>query len=230
MPGKIMNVNDFKDWTNCEKALRQLDHKTLILLSIDWAYSVLPIYEAKYPEDYRPRKAIEAAEQWVDNPNTHSAAIARMNSRLAWDVGLASVTSTINAAVTVTGNAAYAAAWAAGYVAYAAGAAYTARNAFYITATTARTAVYVVNATSISKWKWLYKTYLQAVGPENKTFDNNWLTPTVKSLLYDTSLTPIIADALEDAGCNNNDVLQHLRNNKDWVRADWVLSRLRVMS
>jgi hypothetical protein len=40
-----MKVNNFKNWNKREKALEQLDHKTLVLLIVDWAYSVLPIYE-----------------------------------------------------------------------------------------------------------------------------------------------------------------------------------------
>lgn len=32
------------------------------------AYEVLPIFEALYPDDKRPREAVEAAESWIANP------------------------------------------------------------------------------------------------------------------------------------------------------------------
>jgi len=40
------------------------------------AESVLGIYEKKYPEDDRPRKAIEAAKEYLKNPSARTAADA----------------------------------------------------------------------------------------------------------------------------------------------------------
>ena len=40
-------------------------HKTLVLWSIECAERVLPIFEEKYSQDGRPRKAIEAAKAWA---------------------------------------------------------------------------------------------------------------------------------------------------------------------
>jgi hypothetical protein len=249
-----MDVNDFKDQDTRRKALEKLDHKTLVLLTVDWAYSVLPIYEAEYPKDNRPRKAIEAAEQWVSSHNISSSVVVQAAGDAAWAAWAAGNASMAAAwAAWAAGNASMAAAWDTNAAASAA--ANAAANAAWTAAwsaayTAAYTAWDTARATgdAASKWEWLYKTYLQAVGPENKTFNDNWLTPTVKSLLYDTTLTPIIndnwltptvksllydttltpimADALEDAGCDNNDILYHLRDNKEWIRADWVLRRL----
>ena len=41
------------------------DHKTLGIWAADCAERVLPYFEEKYPEDNRPRKAIEALRTWV---------------------------------------------------------------------------------------------------------------------------------------------------------------------
>jgi hypothetical protein len=41
-------------------------HKTLALWAIDCAERVLPYFENKYPEDNRPRKAIETLQHWID--------------------------------------------------------------------------------------------------------------------------------------------------------------------
>jgi hypothetical protein len=48
-------------WLSDEKR----DQRTLALWAADCAERVLPIFEAKYPDDDRPRKAIEAARAWA---------------------------------------------------------------------------------------------------------------------------------------------------------------------
>jgi hypothetical protein len=66
-----------------------------------------------------------------------------------------------------------------------------------------------------------------------------WLTPTVLSLAsvayeerhlpsgeLDTSRLAVLADALEDAGCTNADVLGHLRSSGPHVRGCWALDLL----
>ena len=44
----------------------ETDHKTLAVWAIDCAQRVLPYFEKKYPEDDRPRKAIETLRTWVN--------------------------------------------------------------------------------------------------------------------------------------------------------------------
>lgn len=41
------------------------DHKTLALWAIDCAERVMPFFEEKYPQDHRPRKAIETLKIWI---------------------------------------------------------------------------------------------------------------------------------------------------------------------
>jgi hypothetical protein len=41
------------------------NHKTLAIWAADCAERVLPYFEEKYPEDTRPRKALEACREWV---------------------------------------------------------------------------------------------------------------------------------------------------------------------
>src|SRR2546425_10276109 len=45
--------------------VRKTDHKTLAIWAIDCAERVLPYFEEKYPEDHRPRQAIEALQTWI---------------------------------------------------------------------------------------------------------------------------------------------------------------------
>jgi hypothetical protein len=40
-------------------------HKTLAIWACDCAERVLPYFEAKYPQDHRPRRAIEAGRAWL---------------------------------------------------------------------------------------------------------------------------------------------------------------------
>jgi hypothetical protein len=57
----------------------------------------------------------------------------------------------------------------------------------------------------------------------------NWLTATVQhlaALIYDQrqfDKMPLLGDALEDAGCDNQEVLQHCRRDGEHVRGCWVV-------
>jgi hypothetical protein len=42
------------------------DHKTLAVWAIDCAERVMPYFEEKYPQDHRPRQAIETLKTWID--------------------------------------------------------------------------------------------------------------------------------------------------------------------
>jgi hypothetical protein len=44
----------------------QPDKKALALWAIDCAEHVLPYFEEKYPNDKRPRKALETLKKWID--------------------------------------------------------------------------------------------------------------------------------------------------------------------
>jgi hypothetical protein len=61
------------------------------------------------------------------------------------------------------------------------------------------------------------------------TIDASWLTSTVVSLarpIYDERAfdrLPILADALEDAGCTNDEILNHCRQPGEHVRGCWAV-------
>jgi hypothetical protein len=63
-----------KGWSNIlgcsrgrgrEVKLDKQDHRSLVLWATDCAEHVLPYFEEKYPNDSRPRKAVEAGRAWV---------------------------------------------------------------------------------------------------------------------------------------------------------------------
>lgn len=106
--------------------VRRLDRKDRIRFAVYCAKDVLPGYEAEYPNDDCPRKAIEAAEACIadntkKNRDASVAAAEELTSAAAWATRAAMWT-------------AYAAAWAgrsarAGYTASVAWAATAARRA-----------------------------------------------------------------------------------------------------
>ncbi len=63
-------------------------------------------------------------------------------------------------------------------------------------------------------------------------FDKDWLTDTAVSLASqmhesrDFSAMPILADALQDARCENDDILSHCRGPGPHVRGCWVVDLL----
>src|SRR5262249_22250590 len=61
------------------------------------------------------------------------------------------------------------------------------------------------------------------------TVNRSWLTSNVTALaqsIYDEKAfdrMPILADALEEAGCTNTDILNHCRQPAEHVRGCWVV-------
>ncbi|HJZ59825.1 MAG TPA: hypothetical protein VKE74_33090 [Gemmataceae bacterium] len=62
--------------------------------------------------------------------------------------------------------------------------------------------------------------------------DHSWLTSTAVALasqMYDSrdfGAMPILADAIQDAGCDNADILDHCRGPGPHVRGCWVVDLL----
>ena len=79
------------------------DHKTLAIWVIDCVERVMPYFEGKYPEDQRPRQAIETLQAWINTGVFRMAVIRK-----------ASLTSHAAAREVGEDNAARSAAHAAG--------------------------------------------------------------------------------------------------------------------
>lgn len=60
-------------------------------------------------------------------------------------------------------------------------------------------------------------------------FSPEWRTDTVRLLAQqmdesgDFSPMPILADALQDAGCDNDDILNHCRSGSEYLQEGWVV-------
>jgi len=71
--------------------LARMSHHDYVFTCLDAASSVLPLFEARYPDDYRPAEALEAARQWwVAKVSTEyvTAAIRECNQALVMCMNL----------------------------------------------------------------------------------------------------------------------------------------------
>jgi len=59
--------------------VKKTDHKILAVWAIDCAERVLPFFEVKYPEDDRPRNAIETLQTWINTGKFKMVAIREVS-------------------------------------------------------------------------------------------------------------------------------------------------------
>ncbi|MCP4472915.1 MAG: hypothetical protein GY815_19925, partial [Gammaproteobacteria bacterium] len=123
----IYEIIGIKDAIRC---LRTQDYKDYWLFLADVAEAVLPIFEAEYPDDKRPRQAIKAIRDWHNGDITkeqlkvyadaaYGAYAASYAATAAAHAAYAAGSYAAAAAYTTTSYAAYAAAAATSYAAYA---------------------------------------------------------------------------------------------------------------
>ena len=97
-----MRVVKWWEWTK----------KDSVRLAVYAAELVIDIYEKKYPDDKRPRNAIEAAKKWLTEPNEKNGAAASAASEAASAARAAWAARAASAAADAAGAAA-GAAWVA---------------------------------------------------------------------------------------------------------------------
>jgi len=127
----VRSDKDHKRVVRSARLLRKVaawDDRSARLFAADCAERVLPIFEGEYPDDDRPRKAIEAARAFANGNITESelAAAGDAAEDAAWAAGDAAEDAAGDAARDAAGDAAWDAARDA---AGAAGAAWAARAA-----------------------------------------------------------------------------------------------------
>ena len=83
-------ADDRLNWANW-LVTQFMDKNNAVRYAIFAASEVLHIFESKFPNDIRPRKAIEAAQAYLDNPSarTAAAAAAWAAEAAAWDAARA---------------------------------------------------------------------------------------------------------------------------------------------
>jgi hypothetical protein len=127
---KKLNSDDHNDWANW-LLVRFMTHEQKVKYAIFAAEQVIDIYEKKYPGDDRPRKAIEAARNYLKDKslkNKNAAATAAYAADAAADAA-AAYAADAAATAAYAADAAADAAYAAATAAYAADAAADAADA-----------------------------------------------------------------------------------------------------
>jgi hypothetical protein len=119
--GEHLDDNDKSVWSDMRivKAWKW-QKKDSVELAIYAAQLVIDIYEKKYPNDDRPRKAIEAAIEYVKNPNKKNMAAADAARAAAGAAARAARAADAARAAADAARAAAGAAYAAAYAARAA--------------------------------------------------------------------------------------------------------------
>ena len=64
------------DWDKLRAELKAYDKEWNVTFAIWCARKVLPIWEARHPEDRRPALAIQATQNWLDAPSEKNASLA----------------------------------------------------------------------------------------------------------------------------------------------------------
>jgi len=125
------------------------DKRLAVTIAVFFAEDVLSFWEAEFSEDMKPRKAIEAAKEWLANPCEETVDASRAAAAVYTSRAAAVYTSraAANAADAAAAHAAHAAATYAAHAA-AAHAAHAAANAANAAAYTANAAAAHVAATS----------------------------------------------------------------------------------
>jgi len=99
------NIEDTDDWLfwAIPRLLKTRENRAR--LAVYCAELVLPMFERKYPNDKRPRQAIQATKNWINSPTEKNRAIARTAKVAALAVG--------DVTVGIPGIVAWITAWAA---------------------------------------------------------------------------------------------------------------------
>lgn len=200
-------IKNFKNsWHARRDAINLLPIKQQVLYAIDCAFLILPIWQKSYPENKCPEEAIKLALKSVLEGNVKEkelVVVAATVSNTARQVPSPSAeTNTVYAAINV------------------ALAAKTVIN--YTASKTANTIYWTANTIT---WKSVKDLYNQADQP----FKEHYRTPDTLGLAKeiinnkDFSLMPVLADALIDLGCPEEQA-DLVRNNKSY--SNWTLYNL----
>lgn len=76
----ILDTNGVQDMLYCLRATHQDSTEIARILTIEFAEEVLPIFEARFPDDLRPRKAIQAAKDFMAGKIDDTGMILHVNN------------------------------------------------------------------------------------------------------------------------------------------------------
>lgn len=185
---------DFANFYTRYKLLSKLQHRLQVAYTYDCASIVVKEWLKKFPDDKYPSQVLSATKQWLLNPTITNE----------WNAGNAA-----RYAPHYIPNA------VPSYAAYAACSVYDAPN--YAAAA----------AESVSGSHTAKRLYVMLKGPAY-AFDERWLTSDVvalvKGIVMDDAFDrmPILADALQDAGFDDVEVLTQLQTEQCGL-SHWII-------
>ena len=131
------------------------DKKDSVLFSIYCAYLCLDNFEKVFPDDKRPREAIEAAEKWIKNPTKKNQSAAESAAESAWSAWSAESAARSAAwSAESAAESAWSAAWSAESAAWSAAgsAAWSAAGSAESAAGSAWSAAWSATYKKLDKW------------------------------------------------------------------------------
>jgi hypothetical protein len=116
---------DKLDWANW-LIVRKMNRRQLVRYAVYAAEQVIDNYEKEYPDDDRPRKAIQAAKRYIKNPTAQNKLAARSAAADAWSSARSaesaeSAARSAESAAWSAARSAASAAWSAAWSAESAG-------------------------------------------------------------------------------------------------------------
>jgi hypothetical protein len=191
-----MVFNKYSSHDEIENELRKLYINQMKLFSADCARSVLHHFEDKFPNDKRPRLVIEMAESLRYNAKV----VRNAWNAVDWSVGSATPVNHATTSAVYTADAHHAA--------------------------------YAVSYAVKAGQSWEFINSLFEHANKHNPFPNQWKTPDVLNISKviiqerDFDSCKFLADALTDAGCDDDTLLNHLRTDTIGL-SDWTLFNLR---
>ena len=94
---KRLITKEHLNWANW-LCVRLMTHKQQIQYAVYAAEQVIEIYETKYPDDKRPREAIELAKKYIEYPSKKNRVAAYAAANAAYAAANAAANAAVNAA------------------------------------------------------------------------------------------------------------------------------------
>jgi hypothetical protein len=208
------------DWLACANAKRLLNHIPYHVSKRKWRLLAAAFCRRIWPllTDERSKRAVEAAEKWADGLIQLKELKLAQTAAQPYQLGLAHVM------LQEAPGAAY-------------GSAIPSKHSTVSTAFYAREAVEVAGGSGLEEERNQCDLIRDILGYPYRSVTimqtiRVWNEGTVVKLaqsIYDERAfdrLPILADALEDAGCTNADILNHCRQPGEHVRGCWVIDLL----
>jgi hypothetical protein len=201
----MLTEEEFWKYEYREEALENLPSNFLKPLIIEWTKSLLPIFEKEYLNSQIPKKILDDIDK---------------NSK-ASEEDIASINTILHSPNIVFGS--YNSLFYISYIVdlLSEGSVHN----FYTASYVAHDVAEVTN-----NKKWIYQSYQNI--EKHKSFEETWKNfDTIHLAKHinengEFQIIPILADALQEANCQDEELLSYLRTNQFWSRNHWLLQKL----